>query len=600
MNRIRSTIVLAFIAILFVPGARAQSNGSWKQENVTIVAAGFHAGNNMSAPGDSAKMLNFVIQPRSQMPFVQSGVRQDFNPSAYKSVSEKPFFHVEYALPIPPAYTEYDVADLAGLDIGLGNHNHSPGLEVMPNGDLLAIYFSTPAKTAEKDTSTTFIQARLRYGAREWDLPELFFRTEGYNDQSALLWNDNGKIWFFGGGRSISDFVPFRIATSNDNGATWTFSIPKLDKRGEDFTAQPINSAFRSPDGAIYFAMDAHGGKSFLWRSTDNGISWHDMGGRTGARHSTIIPLDDKGNLLSIGGKNANINGWTPQNISHDWGQTWSESVASPFPPLGGGQRPSMIRLASGNLLYVSDAYLLRSTRELPKEWKNGKNAFVALSRDNGKTWKIRSLPEGLPQKNPEDFTSVGYTVARQSADGLIHVISTRTLPSLHFTFNEAWFWSDVDVVTNMTSEKVQVNSFTERYPDGKIKSKGKAMVCANGEYLLHGKCTDYYANGSKQHQVIYDRGRKCGRETFWNEDGTCRWTWDRDQLLNKGVYVVYWPNGKKKIESHWQLRFRPRDGKNEYVGYRAHGPSYHYDENGNLINTYMFDNGDLKDKIKR
>ena len=41
------------------------------------------------------------------------------------------------------------------------------------------------------------------------------------------------------------------------------------------------------------------------------------------------------GTLLSIGGKNADINGWNPQNISHDWGATWESPMASPLPPLG-------------------------------------------------------------------------------------------------------------------------------------------------------------------------------------------------------------------------------------------------------------------------
>src|SRR5439155_679501 len=115
--------------------------------------------------------------------------------------------------------------------------------------------------------STSFVQARLRYGSEDWDMPELFFKTKNYNDQSGLLWNDGGKIWFFGGGRGISDAVPFRIATSADNGATWSFSIPQLDRPAADYTAQPITSAFRGADGSIYFAMDADGAQSFLWRS---------------------------------------------------------------------------------------------------------------------------------------------------------------------------------------------------------------------------------------------------------------------------------------------------------------------------------------------
>lgn len=591
------SVAIALLAYALV--SYAQTKGADREERVKVIASGFKPGANMQAPGDSGQTLSFFIEPRAAVPFTQSAIIQDNRLSTYGPAADVPFFRVEFSLPIPPAYTQEDVAELTGMDIGLGNHNHSPGLEVMPNGDLLAVYFSTPAGKAEKDTATTFVQARLRFGSKEWDLPELFFKTEGYNDQSALLWNDNGKIWFFGGGRSISDYVPFRIATSSDNGASWTFSIPQLDKRGEDFTAQPINSAFRSPDGNIYFAMDAHGGKSLLWRSNDNGSHWHDMGGRTGARHSTIVPLNGSGTLLSIGGKNANIDGWNPQNISHDWGATWTESTESPFPPLGGGQRPSMIRLSSGNLLYVSDAYLLRSTIALPEKWKHGKNAFVAISKDNGATWRVKTLPEGLPQKNPEDFTSVGYTVARQSPNGIIHVITTRNLPALHYEFNEAWIWKDDTPMDEQPSAKSSKRHFTERFPNGNLKSKWSAIICSNGEYLLNGAQTDYYENGNKQHHVVYSMGRKTGKEVFWNEDGTVRWQWKRNIKTNRGVWTHFWPNGKKRIESHWQLLFKPRDGDKEYVGYRADGKACHFNEDGKLKAEYAFVNGDIMPEEK-
>ena len=89
-----------------------------------------------------------------------------------------------------------------------------------------------------------------------------------------------------------------------------------------------------------------------------SGIHWQQMAGRTGGRHSVIVPLDDKGDLLSIGGKNASVNGWSPENFSTNYGATWSKSIPSPFPPLGSAQRPSMIRLADGNLFFVSDAFL--------------------------------------------------------------------------------------------------------------------------------------------------------------------------------------------------------------------------------------------------
>jgi hypothetical protein len=119
-------------------------------------------------------------------------------------------------------------------------------------------------------------------------MPELFFKTRGYNDQSGLLWNENGKIWFFGGGRDISNYVPFRLAVSKDNGVNWTYSIPQLDKPATDYTAQPITNAFRAPDGSIYFSMDADNSQSFcgIVRTTEFiGKIWAD------AQAADIPPL---------------------------------------------------------------------------------------------------------------------------------------------------------------------------------------------------------------------------------------------------------------------------------------------------------------------
>ena len=350
MSRIVSSLSFTRVVVAIVLALQLSAVAETK--NIHVEAADFKLGANTTV-FDGNDYIGVVIDAVTPVPFSQSAVKQSTKQATLGPNPEVPYFTVRFAMPIPPCYTKTDVAALVGMNPKVFQHNHSPGFVIMPNGDALAIYFSTPAGKAEKDISTSFVQARLRYGSEEWDMPDLFFKTDNQNDQSGMLWNDGGKIWFFGGGRDISDFIPFRIATSTDNGVTWTFSLPQLDKPATSYTAQPITSAFRGPDRSIYMAMDGSSSHSFLWRSSDDGIHWHDMGGRTGGRHSVIMPLDDKGNLLSIGGKNSDVNGWMPQNVSTDWGATWSESKPSPFPPLGSAQRPSLIRLASGNLLFA-------------------------------------------------------------------------------------------------------------------------------------------------------------------------------------------------------------------------------------------------------
>ena len=583
----RSIVALASLLAL-VAGALAQPGAN----EIRVRASGFTLGNNRSFyDGTNQQVLVLDAAGSSALPFNQSAVKQSTESARLGPDPRTPYFTVRFALPIPPENATNNVAVLTGMDPQVFTHNHSPGFEILPNGDALAIYFSTPPGKAEADPATSFVQARLRYGAEDWDLPELFFKTENYNDQSGLLWNDKGKIWFLGGGRGLSDWVPFKIATSTDNGTTWTLSLPQLDKPAESFTAQPITSMFRAADRSIYFAMDGVEAASFLWRSTDEGVHWHDMGGRTGGRHSVIVPLAGNGNLLSIGGKNASVNGWSPQNISTNWGTSWSSNTASPFPPLGTAQRPSLIRLASGNLLYVGESYLHKADRPAPADWKFGDNCFVALSTNNGAAWHIKPLPVQLPGYQRTNHPTLGYVTARQAPNGVIHVLTTVTQPCLHYEMNEAWVLSDAgDIAPETGGGKIQ--KFSEKFPNGKLRSTWSARICPSGRYLLDGKETDFYESGAKQHEVTYANGRKTGDETFWSPDGNKIWSWSHDLENNRAVWTQFWPNGKTKSESAWNTKPTARDLKRSFFGLVADGPAYQLDENGAQTHASLFTNG--------
>jgi hypothetical protein len=561
-------------------------------QTVSIQAAGF-ALKTEKAAGTGGDRLELALNPAGSapLPFTQSAVKQGTEAALLGPNPGIPYFTVRFALPIPPENLTNNFAAMTGLDPEVYTHNHSPGFAILPNGDALAVYFSTPPGKSENDPETSFVQARLRYGAEEWDPPELFFKTRNYNDQSGLLWNDDGKIWFFGGGRVLSDFVPFKIATSVDNGATWMLSLPQLARAAEHFTAQPITSAFRAPDRSIYFAMDGDKATSFLWHSTDDGIHWQQMAGRTGGRHSAIVPLDERGDLLSIGGKNASIHGWSPENFSTNWGATWSESSASPFPPLGSAQRPSLIKLADGNLFFVSDAYLHKANRPPPVGWEFGGGCFVALSTNSGVSWRIKPLPVQLPNHERGVNGTLGYVTARQAPNGVIHVLTTETEPCLHYELNEAWILCAAGDIAPETSGGIP-RSFSEIYPNGNLRSQWSARICPHGRYLLDGVETDFYDNGVKQHEVEYASGRKKGRETFWSPEGRVLWTWQHDLEANRATWTQFWPDGKKKSESVWNTKPRARDLPRNFFGLVADGPAKGWNAEGALIVSGAFLNG--------
>jgi hypothetical protein len=250
-----------------------------------------------------------------------------------------------------------------------------------------------------------------------------------------------------------------------------------------------------------------------------------------------------------------------------------------------------LIRLASGNLLFVSDSYMHKLDKPAPAGWKIGDSCFVALSTNNGASWRIKPLPVQIPQHQRTNHPSLGYVTARQAPNKVIHILTTVTLPCLHYELNEAWIWSDAgDIAPENSGGKV--SEIRENYPNGKPRSKWSHRICPNGRYLLHGLQTDYFETGAKQHEVTYANGRKTGEETFWSPDGKKIWTWQRDLQTNRGVWTQYWPNGEKKIQSTWNLNPQARDLKRNFFGYVADGPAQQWDESGKTISSSRFVNG--------
>jgi hypothetical protein len=171
-------------------------------------------------------------------------------------------------------------------------------------------------------------------------------------------------------------------------------------------------------------AFDGWGPTSGLWASRNNGTTWFDTGGRILGLHATFVLLDDN-SILAYGTRNRTIDGFCPKNVSTDWGKTWKVS-RSPVPGQGGGQNPIMLKLSSGRLLYVSDFHRARDPNV---RGFTGGGAYVGLSNDDGQTWRIKKLVGGQTYDEngkPVEVRTVGYVGAAQSADDIIHLVTTQ------------------------------------------------------------------------------------------------------------------------------------------------------------------------------
>ena len=525
--------------------------------------------------------------------FPLEGVKQSTAFASQGPAPETPYFKARQVMASPPDLTMPFENSAVGLHPSIQGKVHSSGFIACPNGDILLIGFSSSRLKSESTYNTTMVVSRLRNGAEEWGMPALFYDRSGLNDQSALLWEDNGKLWFFGGGRGLGD-VPFVFATSIDNGATWSeIKTPLITGKVFPYMSQPITSAFRGPDGTIYFGSDAIDASSFLWASKDNGKTWFDTGGRTEGRHSTFVLLKDN-RILSMGGKNSNVEGYMPKNYSSDQGKTWTEKVKTPFAALGSNQRPVITRLKSGKLFFAGDYQDIKMMDNPPPQEITDRGSYVALSDDEGKTWIIKKLTlapshndwHGIVKKGSKPqhgFGTIGYCAVTQSPNGVIHLMTSKGKPSMHFAMNEAWILSDYTGEVNHLPGKVNiVKQVTESYPNGQISISSGGWM-SNIGFVLQGKENWYYDTGIKQYEANFNNGVMHGMESYWDETGKIKWTREHTPY-GTSIWTNYWANGQKKSESTWW-------------GLTAEGPSTNWDQDGKVLEKFMFEGGKIEGK---
>jgi predicted neuraminidase len=428
-----------------------------------------------------------------QISSVRQAVKSAPKAKLLKAAPTQPYFRKRALLPMPSDNATPEAIVAAGFPPSFRKHNHSPALEVCPNGDVLLIIYTS---NFEYEPGVSFMASRLRFGADEWDFPTPMFDTPDVNDHAPLLftdWANKGRMYFFWGWpKMVAGAYPFQWMTSDDSGATWSeVHFPQFTTPIGSHSKQPINTALRAKGGTLYVASDAEKGSSVLWATKDNGKTWQDTGGRSAGRHTTYAFLKD-GAILGLGGKSTDIDGYMPQAISRDGGKTWTVSK-TPFPAQAVNQRPSLLRLQNGNLLFAGD---FQKRGNIAPAGVTNRGCYVALSTDEGATWRIKTLPGTQPHEKPEyqkDPDTLGYSALKQAPNGMIHLITTMNRPCLHFEFNEAWVTSEARETEVAARERSEARTHVR---------------------------TEYWENGAKKSESTWRGFKADGPAKRWDRDG--------------------------------------------------------------------------------
>jgi formylglycine-generating enzyme required for sulfatase activity len=337
-------------------------------------------------------------------------------------------------------------------------HNHSPSITECPNGDLLAVWYST---VDEGGHELCNVASRLRLGATEWEPASPFWDGPDVNDHAPKLWWDGDKTLFHFA-RAWEENI---VRTSTNNGATW--SKPRMIQPVGEFG----NDVLRLKDGTMILGNDSR--QVSLVFSKDHGITWsfNDVqqresdwrDGGNGFRypgiHAPMVELLD-GRIMAISRYDkpedqARFHNKTPISYTSDLGKTWT-FAESEFPAISSVQRQVLIRLREGPLLLCSytdqrrdwDKRVGMTFKAADETEFKGFGLFAAISFDDGKTWPSKRLitPGGKAHEAPSIdrgmFTisdtmaeSAGYLSATQTRDGNVQLISSKN----HYVFNLAW-----------------------------------------------------------------------------------------------------------------------------------------------------------------
>jgi antitoxin component YwqK of YwqJK toxin-antitoxin module len=200
------------------------------------------------------------------------------------------------------------------------------------------------------------------------------------------------------------------------------------------------------------------------------------------------------------------------------------------------------------------------------------------------------------PHEKDKNAGTAGYVTAAQGPNGVIHILTTKTKPSLHYELNEAWILSKIagDMDPETTGGKIK--HYTD-YSGGKLHARWSARITPSGRYLLDGEKVTYYPNGKVESRSTYENGRPL-EQTYWSPAGVKLWAWTYDNKNDTAVWTKYWANGNKKVVSNWLTNpeLKTTQGDRKIYCKIANGLATLFNQDGSIKETNTFNMGCIGD----
>lgn len=318
-----------------------------------------------------------------------------------------------------PNSDPYDRANLFGF-------NHAPNVTILPDGNLMAAWFSG---SHEGSIHQLILGSISRDGGKTWSEARALVDIPRKSDFDPAFLVDGATTWiFFVAGRwNRYPFVGLRDAErkevgidsfrlysihSEDNGATWSAPEMVIDRR---LFSRANGITLRSGQMLVPVYDDSGGGKwvGGVLRSSDKGQTWQ-LGGLVGAAEGkaggepTIAELDDGDVLIAMRSRDGRV--WFAQ--SPDAGDTWKAPYASGFEAAASSH--ALYRTKSGRILLAYDAckpplrspLVLRSLNQKTMQW--------------GEPIEVADI---VPPEAPFWSTQVAYPSIAELPDGTIVVV---------------------------------------------------------------------------------------------------------------------------------------------------------------------------------